>query len=97
MKQSLEPFRKIIIVPQNDLASMEAACKWCESIPRCRIMLPEYIDGEEKDVNDILRLEGEHTCGSKLRTAADNLLDCSDYAGIVREKYLLWSKNENQH
>jgi hypothetical protein len=60
-------------------------------------MLPEYIDGEEKDVNDILRLEGEHACGSKLSAAADNLLDCSDYAEKVREKYLLWSKNENQH
>ena len=88
MKQSLEPFRKIIIVPQNDLASMEAACKWCEAIPRCRIMLPEYIDGEEKDVNDILRLEGEHACGSKLRAAADNLMDCSSYAETVRDKLI---------
>ena len=88
MKQSLEPFRKIIIVPQNDLASMEAACKWCESIPRCRIMLPEYIDGEEKDVNDILRLEGEHACGSKLCAAADNLMDCSSYAETVRDKLI---------
>ena len=97
MKASLEAYKKIIIVPQNDMPSMNAACSWCEAIPRCRIMLPEYIDGEEKDVNDILRLEGEHKCGSKLRTAADNLLDCSDYAERVREKYLLWSKNENQH
>ena len=67
---------------------MEAACKWCESIPRCRIMLPEYIDGEEKDVNDILRLEGEHACGSKLCAAADNLMDCSSYAETVRDKLI---------
>ena len=97
MKASLEAFKKIIIVPQNDIPSMNAACSWCEVIPRCKIMLPEYIDGEEKDVNDILRLEGEHTCASKLRTAADNLLDCSAYAEKVREKYLSWSENENQH
>ena len=88
MKRSLEPFRNIIIVPQNDKASMNAACSWCESIPRCRIMLPEYIDGEEKDVNDILRLEGERQCEAKLRTAADNLLDLHAYAEKVREKLL---------
>ena len=76
---------------------MKAATSWCEAIPRCKIMLPEYIDGEEKDVNDILRLEGEHRCGSKLRAAADNLLDCSAYAETVREKLLLRSENENQH
>ena len=97
MKASLEAYKKIIIVPQNDVPSMNAARSWCESIPRCRIMLPEYIDGVEKDINDLLRLEGEHACGSKLRAAADNLLDLSSYEKKVREKKILWSENENQH
>ena len=88
MKKSLEPFSKIIIVPQNDKASMDAARSWWESIPRCRIMLPEYIDGHEKDVNDILRLEGERACGIKLLDAAENLLDWNAYAEKVKEKIL---------
>ena len=59
MKAALDAYGQIIIVPQNDSASMNAACRWCEAIPRCRILLPEYMDGKEKDINDILRLEGE--------------------------------------
>ncbi len=88
MQASLDPYKKIIIVPQNDSASMHAACKWCETIPRCRILLPEYIDGEEKDINDILRLEGEQRCGVKLRDAAEKLMDCSSYMKTVGNKFL---------
>ena len=88
MQASLDPYKKIIIVPQNDGASMHAACKWCETIPRCRILLPEYIDGEEKDINDILRLEGEQQCGLKLRQAAEKLMDCSAYLKTVGNKFL---------
>ena len=88
MKASLEEFRKIIIVPQNDVASMKAATSWCEAIPHCKIMLPEYIDGEEKDVNDILRLEGEYACGSKLRVAAEETMGCSEYLKKVQDKLL---------
>ena len=88
MQASLDPYKKIIIVPQNDSASMHAACKWCETIPRCRILLPEYIDGKEKDINDILRLEGEQQCGFKLRNAAEKLMDCSSYMKTVGNKFL---------
>ncbi len=87
MVASLEPYRSIVIVPQNDLPSANAASSWCVLIPRCRVMLPDYIDGEEKDVNDILRLEGERRCGAKLRIAANNIMDCADYRRSVLDKF----------
>ena len=88
MAASLEPFSSIVIVPQNDLPSANAASSWCELIPRCRVMLPDYIDGEEKDVNDILRLEGERRCGAKLRIAANNILDCTEYLQSVTDRFI---------
>lgn len=88
MKAALDAYGQIIIVPQNDAASMNAACRWCEAIPRCRILLPEYMDGKEKDINDILRLEGEQQCSMKLSAAAKKLMDCSSYVRAVENKYL---------
>ena len=86
MAASLEPYKKIYIIPQNDLPSADAACSWCESIPRCMIILPDYVEGKEKDVNDILRLEGEQRCGAKLRIAVNKPMDCARYMQTVRTK-----------
>ncbi len=87
MTASLDPFGSIVIVPQNDLPSVNAASSWCQMLPRCKIMLPDYIDGEEKDVNDILRLEGAQRCGAKLRIAANNIMDCAEYLQSVIGKF----------
>lgn len=87
MAASLEPYEKILIVPQNDQPSMQAALEWCEAVPRCRVILPDYEDGKEKDVNDILRLEGEQRCGAKLRIASAKPMDCTDYLRAVRNKF----------
>lgn len=86
MAESLAPFTQIRIVPQNDLPSVRAALSWCGRLPHCRIVLPDYIDGAEKDVNDILTREGEESCREKLLRAAAAPLDVPEYLAAVRPR-----------
>lgn len=87
MVSSLEPFKEIRIVPQNDMPSVNAANKWASLIPRAKIVYPEYIDGQQKDINDILQQEGENRARAKINIAARHPMDVVEYTRLVTEKY----------
>ena len=87
MVSSLEPFNEIRIVPQNDMPSVNAANKWASLIPRAKIVYPEYIDGQQKDINDILKQEGENRARAKINIAARHPMDVVEYTRLVTEKY----------
>ena len=83
MAASLDGFADIRIVPQNDIPSVTAAGKWTALVPRCRIVLPEYIRGVQKDVNDILTREGAERAGAKIDVAARHPIAFREYAELV--------------
>ncbi|MBQ6519143.1 MAG: toprim domain-containing protein [Anaerolineaceae bacterium] len=92
MAASLDPFKKIIIVPQNDLASQNAASTWCDMVPRCKVLLLDYVQGKQKDMNDILRQEGDVRAKAKIERASEHLLEKDEYMHVVLD---LFSRKEN--
>ena len=86
MAASLEPFTDVRIVPQNDMPSVNAANKWAEILPKARIVLPEYIAGQQKDINDILMQEGEKRARAKINVAARKPMDIRTYTDLVTSK-----------
>ena len=85
MIASLDPFEDIRIVPQNDLPSINAAEKWCRLVPRCKIVLPNYVRDTQKDINDILKQEGGARALAKINRAAGKPMSFDEYAEIAVE------------
>lgn len=83
MKQSLSPFQKIYIVPQNDDPSFMAAKTWAEGIHRARVLAISYEKEREKDINDIVVKEGILKAKAKIKTA--KLMTIEEYTNMIRE------------